>query len=75
MPNKEAEAVNSLADQGVDVVTCHVDSPKVVIETRQGRKIYSCGYHANGSALAPKRLPHRARSGTGRGLHELRERR
>src|SRR4051812_637670 len=53
MPNKEAEAVNSLADQGVDVVTCHVDSPKVVIETAKARKIYSCGYHANGSTLDP----------------------
>jgi basic membrane protein A len=53
MPNKEAEAVNSLADQGVDVVTCHVDSPKVIIETAKARKIYSCGYHANGSTLDP----------------------
>jgi basic membrane protein A len=54
MPNKEAEAVNNLADQGVDVVTCHVDSPKVVLETAKARKIMSCGYHANGSALDPK---------------------
>jgi simple sugar transport system substrate-binding protein len=54
MPNKEAEAVNNLADQGVDVVTCHVDSPKVVLETAKARKIMSCGYHANGSALDPQ---------------------
>lgn len=54
MPNKEAEAVNNLADQGIDVVTCHVDSPKVVIETAKTRKIMSCGYHANGSALDPQ---------------------
>jgi simple sugar transport system substrate-binding protein len=53
MPNKEAEAVNNLADQGVDVVTCHVDSPKVVLETAKARKIMSCGYHANGAALDP----------------------
>ena len=33
MPLKEAEATNSLADQGADVVTCHVDGPKVVMET------------------------------------------
>ena len=32
MPVKEAEATNSLIDQGVDVVTCHVDGPKVVVE-------------------------------------------
>lgn len=53
-PVKEAEATNSMADQGVDVVTCHVDSPKVVIETAERRGIFSSGYHANQSALAPK---------------------
>lgn len=30
MPVKEAEATNSLADQGVDVFTMHVDGPKVI---------------------------------------------
>src|SRR6201995_477409 len=30
LPVKEAEASNSLINQGVDVLTCHVDSPKVV---------------------------------------------
>lgn len=54
LPVKEAEATNSLVDQGIDVVTCHVDSPKVVIETAEKRGIYSSGYHANQSALAPK---------------------
>jgi basic membrane protein A and related proteins len=54
LPVKEAEAVNSLADQGIDVVTCHVDSPKVVIETAERRGIYSCGYHVDQSPLAPK---------------------
>jgi simple sugar transport system substrate-binding protein len=54
MPVKEAEATNSLVDQGIDVVTCHVDGPKVVIQTAEGRGIYTCGYHANQSALAPK---------------------
>jgi len=54
LPVKEAEAVNSLADQGIDVVTCHVDSPKVVVETAEKRGIYSCGYHMNQSVLAPK---------------------
>lgn len=51
---KEAEATNALADQGVDVVTCHVDSPKVVVETAAARGCYVCGYHANQSALAPQ---------------------
>ena len=54
LPVKEAESTNSLIDQGVDVVTCHVDSPKVVIETAEKRGIYSSGYHADQSALAPK---------------------
>jgi basic membrane protein A and related proteins len=54
MPVKEAEATNSLADQGIDVVTCHVDGPKVVIETAERRGIYTCGYHANQAPLAPK---------------------
>ncbi|MEM6452637.1 MAG: BMP family ABC transporter substrate-binding protein [Cyanobacteria bacterium P01_D01_bin.105] len=53
-PVKEAEAVNSMADQGVDVVTCHVDSPKVVIETAEKRGIFSSGYHANQAELAPE---------------------
>jgi simple sugar transport system substrate-binding protein len=54
MPVKEAEATNSLIDQGVDVVTCHVDGPKVVVETAEKRGIMSCGYHASQAALAPK---------------------
>jgi basic membrane protein A and related proteins len=54
MPVKEAEAASSLVNQGADVLTCHVDSPKVIIETAERRGVYSCGYHANGSKLAPK---------------------
>ncbi|MCF1707531.1 BMP family ABC transporter substrate-binding protein [Tabrizicola sp. J26] len=50
---KEAEATNALCDAGCDVITCHVDSPKVVIETAAGRGAYVCGYHANQSSLAP----------------------
>jgi simple sugar transport system substrate-binding protein len=53
-PVKEAEATNSMADQGIDVVTCHVDSPKVVMETAERRGIYSSGYHANQAPLAPE---------------------
>ena len=54
LPVKEAEAANSLIDQGADVLTCHVDSPKVVVETAERRGIYVCGYHANQATLAPK---------------------
>ncbi len=54
MPVKEAEATNSLADQGIDVVTMHVDGPKTVVETAARRGIMVTGYHCNQSALAPK---------------------
>jgi simple sugar transport system substrate-binding protein len=54
MPVKEAEAANSLIDQGADVLTAHVDSPKVVIETAEKRNVYSTGYHASQANLAPK---------------------
>jgi basic membrane protein A and related proteins len=54
LPVKEAEAANSMIDQGVDVITCHVDSPKVIVETAARRNIFVCGYHANQAALAPK---------------------
>ena len=54
MPVKEAEATNSMIAQGVDVVTCHVDSPKVVVETAERAGIFTCGYHANQAKLAPK---------------------
>ena len=54
MPVKEAEATNSLVDQGCDVITCHVDGPKVVVETAEKRGVMSCGYHASQAALAPK---------------------
>lgn len=50
---KEAEATNALIDQGADVITCHVDSPKVVVETAAGRGAFVCGYHANQSPLSP----------------------
>jgi len=52
---KEAEATNALADAGCDVITCHVDGPKVVMETAAGRDCYVCGYHANQSPLAPEK--------------------
>src|SRR5205807_4995189 len=51
---KEAEATTNLINQGVDVITCHVDSPKVVVETAEGRGIKVCGYHASQATLAPK---------------------
>lgn len=54
LPVKEAEATNSLIDQGCDVLTCHVDGPKVIVETAEKRKAFTCGYHASQAKLAPK---------------------
>jgi simple sugar transport system substrate-binding protein len=53
-PVKEAETVNALVDQGVDVIVANVDSPKVAVETAERRGIMSCGYHTDLSALAAK---------------------
>jgi basic membrane protein A len=53
-PVKDAEAVNSLIDQGVDVLISDSDAPKVSIETAERRGVYSCGYHTDLSSLAPK---------------------
>ena len=54
MPVKEAEATNSLVDAGVDVITCHVDGPKTVVENAARRGAFVCGYHVNQATLAPK---------------------
>lgn len=53
MPVKEAEAANSLIDQGIDVLTCHVDSPKVIVQLAEKRGIFVTGYHASQAAIAP----------------------
>jgi simple sugar transport system substrate-binding protein len=54
LPVREAEATNTLADQGADVIACQVDSPKVVIETAEKRGVLSCGYHSSQAEVAPK---------------------
>ena len=55
MPVKEAEAVNALVDQGADVLTCHIDSPKVFVQTAAGRGAYVTGYHTSQAPLAPEK--------------------
>jgi simple sugar transport system substrate-binding protein len=54
MPVREAEAANALIDAGCDVITCHVDGPKVVIETAEKRGVKTCGHNASQAPLAPK---------------------
>ena len=74
MPVKESEAATSLIDQGVDVLTCHVDSPKVVIETARaaGDPLHRLPHQPGGPR--PQRLPDRGGVELGEGLHRLRER-
>jgi basic membrane protein A and related proteins len=54
LPVREAEATNALVDAGNDVITCHVDGPKVVIETAEKRGVKTCGHNASQAPLAPK---------------------
>ncbi|MBD3846923.1 BMP family ABC transporter substrate-binding protein [Bosea sp. SSUT16] len=54
LPVREAEAANALASAGCDVVACHVDSPKVIVETLERRGVKSCGHNTSQAALAPK---------------------
>src|SRR5271169_5823739 len=51
---KEAVAANALIDQGADVVTMHVDSPATIIQTAEGRGVYSIGFQSTEArTLAP----------------------
>lgn len=52
-PVREAEAVNTMADQGIAVVGCSVDSARTVVATAQRRGIYSCGYNASAAKFGP----------------------
>ena len=54
MPVREAEATNALIDAGCDVIACHVDSPKVIVERAEARGAKTCGHNADQSKLAPK---------------------
>lgn len=54
LPVREAEATNSLIDQGADVIMGRVDNLKVIISTAEQRGVFCCGYHVNQAELAPK---------------------
>ncbi len=43
---KEADATNSLINEGVDVITMHVDSPATVLSTAESRGAYSSGFQS-----------------------------
>jgi len=54
MPVREAEAANSLVASGCDVIACHVDSPKVIVEAAEKRGAKTLGHNASQANLAPK---------------------
>ena len=54
MPVREAEATQSLAATGCDVIACHVDSPKVIVEAAERLGVKSVGHNASQASLAPK---------------------
>ena len=46
-PQKEAEATNAFADQGIDVIAEQVDSPITIAQTAEKRGIYIIGKDVN----------------------------
>ena len=53
LPVREAEAASSLADQGVDVLTGHTGSTRVVVQVAERRGIWATGYQFDESVVAP----------------------
>jgi basic membrane protein A and related proteins len=46
LPVREAESAQALIDTGCYVIACHVDSPKVVIETAESLGVKTLGHNA-----------------------------
>jgi simple sugar transport system substrate-binding protein/basic membrane protein A len=59
---KEADATNSLINQGADVITMHVDSPATVLSTAESRGVDSIGFQ---SLAAQQFAPEHWITGTG----------
>ena len=53
-PQKETEAVNAFADQGIDVIAEQVDSPITIAQTAEKRGVYIIGKDVNVMDRAPK---------------------
>jgi basic membrane protein A len=53
LPVREAEASSSLVDQGIDVLTGHTGSPRVIVQMAERRGVHACGYQFNQSSMAP----------------------
>jgi simple sugar transport system substrate-binding protein len=54
LPIREAEASSSLVDQGIDVLTGHTGSPRVIVQMAERRGIFANGYQFNQASMAPK---------------------
>jgi len=52
-PSLQAQAAQSLIDQGVDVLTQHQDCTKTIVEAAEEAGAMTVGYHASTQALAP----------------------
>lgn len=53
-PATQADRIQSLLAQGVDVVTQHQDCTKTIIEAAEAAGAFTVGYHADASELAPE---------------------
>ena len=71
MPVKEAEATNSLVDQGVDVFTMHVDGPKVIVETAEQARQDGLRLPRQPGQAGAQGLPDRRRVELAHGVHRL----
>ena len=74
LPVREAEATNALVDAGCDVITCHVDSPKVVIETAERPRRQDLRPQCPPGPARAEGLHHRRRVQVGDHLQGLRRR-
>ncbi|MCU1261051.1 MAG: basic rane lipoprotein [Bryobacterales bacterium] len=54
LPVREAEASSSLVDQGIDVLTGHTGSPRVIVQIAERRGVSACGYQFNQFSMAPR---------------------
>ena len=53
-PGQQAQAVESLLNQDVDVISQHQDCTKTIIEATEAAGAYTVGYHYDASELAPE---------------------
>lgn len=53
-PQKEAEAVNAFADEGIDVIAEQVDSPIIIAQTAAKRGVFMIGKDVNVMDRAPE---------------------